>query len=119
VKDPDDTLHGLTHAAGTIYYMAPEQAIGYADASSDIYSLAKLVMEMLTGRRLSSLLPDVSLELPERVRELLAGLPYKLTGFSIELMSAALEFDPRRRPTNANEFASRIAQDLESGARRS
>jgi tRNA A-37 threonylcarbamoyl transferase component Bud32 len=119
VKDPDETLHGISRAAGTIYYMAPEQAIGYADASSDIYSLAKVVIEMLTGQRLSSLLPDASLDLPARVRELLVGLPYNLTESSIALMSTALEFDPRRRPTNANEFATCIAQDLESGVRNS
>jgi serine/threonine protein kinase len=38
VQDPDETLHGLSRAAGTLQYMAPEQAIGYADATSDIYS---------------------------------------------------------------------------------
>jgi serine/threonine protein kinase len=32
--------------------MAPEQVLGYADESSDIYSLAKIVLEMLTGRPL-------------------------------------------------------------------
>ena len=49
VKDPDETVHGLSRAAGTIDYMAPEQGIGYADESSDIYSLAKVLIEMLSG----------------------------------------------------------------------
>ena len=44
VQDPDEPLHGLSRAAGTLYYMAPEQAIGYADESSDIYSLAKILI---------------------------------------------------------------------------
>lgn len=33
VKDADETLHGLSRAAGTFDYMAPEQAIGYARAA--------------------------------------------------------------------------------------
>jgi tRNA A-37 threonylcarbamoyl transferase component Bud32 len=115
VKDPDETLHGLSRAAGTIYYMAPEQAIGYADATSDIYSLAKIVIEMLTGQRLSALLPNASIDLPERVAELLSETPSGLSAFSIELIAQALEYHPRRRPSDAGEFANRIAGDLERG----
>jgi len=74
VRRPDETIHGLSRAAGMIYYMAPEQAIGYADVTTDIYNLAKVLLEMLTGARLSDLLPDASMDLPNRVRELLAGL---------------------------------------------
>lgn len=117
VKDPDETLHGLSRAAGTIYYMAPEQAIGYADATSDIYSLAKIVIEMLTGQRLSALLPNASIDLPERVAELLSETPSGLSAFSIELIAQALEYHPRRRPSDAREFANRIAGDLERGGK--
>lgn len=113
VKDPDETMHGLSRAAGTLYYMAPEQAIGYADPSTDIYSLAKIVIEMLTGRRLSDLLPNASMDLSERVRELLAGLPIRLSSASIELLGSGLEFDPARRPKIAGIFANTIADDLE------
>lgn len=97
-QDPDETLHGLSRAAGTLQYMAPEQAIGYADASSDIYSLAKILLEMLTGQRLAALLPDASLDLPARIRELLQGTEFGLSRSSIELMAGALEFDPARGP---------------------
>jgi hypothetical protein len=114
VKDPDETLHGLSRAAGTIYYMAPEQAIGYADASTDIYSLAKIVIEMLAGDRLSVLLPNASMDLPDRVRELLGTMPVRLSSVSIELLSSALEFDPARRPKHAGSFALEIARDLEA-----
>lgn len=114
VQDPDETLHGLSRAAGTIYYMAPEQAIGYADPSSDIYSLAKVLMEMLTGQRLSSLLPDASMDLPARVREFLTAENFGLSPASIDLIASALEFDPSRRPKNAGEFAFSIARDLDT-----
>jgi len=115
VKDPDETVHGLSRAAGTISYMAPEQAIGYADPSTDIYSLAKVVIEMLTGERLSALLPDASMDLPERSRELLTGLGVPLSTQSLDLLSAALQFDPARRPKQAGQFASQIAADLSGG----
>ncbi len=78
VKDPDQTIHGLSRAAGTLHYMAPEQAVGYASPASDVYSLAKIALETITGRRLSELLPDASLDLPLRVREFAAGLPFRL-----------------------------------------
>ena len=113
VKDPDKTVHGLSRAAGSIRYMAPEQAIGYAVPATDIYSLAKVLIEMITGTRLADLLPDASMDLPLRVRELVAALPIPFSDASIALLSAALEFDPARRPKRAGEFADQIAADLE------
>lgn len=115
VKDPDETIHGLSRAAGTLQYMAPEQAVGYADSSTDIYSLARIAIEMLTGQRLSQLLPDASMDLPRRVRELLSGLPTPLSTMGIQLISAALEFDPTRRPRSAGTFVEVIAEGLNSG----
>jgi tRNA A-37 threonylcarbamoyl transferase component Bud32 len=112
VKEPDQTIHGLSRAAGTIYYMAPEQAIGFATPASDVYSLAKILLEMLTGQRLSTLLPNASLDLPDRVRELVRGLPIPLSGQSVDLLGSALEFDPSRRPQSAMLFAEPIVRDL-------
>jgi len=113
VKEADETLHGLSRAAGTFEYMAPEQAIGYAQPSSDIYSLAKVLIEMLTGQRLASLLPNASMDLPARVREVLGGLPIPFSEASLQLISMALEFDPSRRPDSATAFVPCIVQDLE------
>jgi tRNA A-37 threonylcarbamoyl transferase component Bud32 len=117
VKEANEALHGLSRAAGTFAYMAPEQAIGYAEPSSDIYSLAKLVIEMLTGRSLSDLLPDAAIDLPDRVRELLPGLGTNLSQDSIHMLAKALEFDPARRPHLAEAFAHPIVHDLDSDAR--
>jgi serine/threonine protein kinase len=116
VKEPDQTMHGLSRAAGTIYYMAPEQAIGFAIPASDIYSLAKILMEMLTGQRLSTLLPNASLDLPDRVRELARSLPIRLSEESADLIGAALEFDPLRRPQDAQSDTPRGAGGLMSWA---
>jgi tRNA A-37 threonylcarbamoyl transferase component Bud32/ligand-binding sensor domain-containing protein len=116
VKEPDQTIHGLSRAAGTIYYMAPEQAIGFATAATDIYSLAKVLLEMLTGQRLSLLLPNASMDLPQRVRELVRGLPIRLSEESVELLGSALEFDPARRPQAAQRFARPIVRDLQASS---
>ena len=112
VKEPDKTMHGLSRAAGTIYYMAPEQAIGFAGPSSDVYSLAKILLEMLTGERLSTLLPDAAMDLPDRVKELIRGLPIKFCDESIEAIGSALQFDPSLRPRDARSFAEPIGRDL-------
>jgi tRNA A-37 threonylcarbamoyl transferase component Bud32 len=112
VKDATETLYGLSRAAGTFDYMGPEQAIGYAQPSSDIYSLAKIVIEMLTGRQLKHLLPDAALDLPDRVRDLLRTLDLPLSAGSIGMLAAALEFDPSRRPGAAGDFAAPLVRDL-------
>lgn len=112
VKEPDQTIHGLSRAAGTIYYMAPEQAVGFATPASDVYSLAKVALEMLTGRRLSALLPHASMDLPERLRELVRGMALPLSAESAGLLGAAVEFDPTRRPQSARQFARPIVRDL-------
>jgi serine/threonine-protein kinase len=114
VKDADETLHGPSRAAGSFDYMAPEQAVGYAESSSDIYSLAKLTIEMLTGRRLKDLLPAAGLDLPDRVRELLQELDVRLSAESIHMIATALEFDPAKRPRAAGDFATPLVRDLKS-----
>ena len=114
IQSPDQTIHGLSRAAGTICYMAPEQAVGFATAATDIYSLAKVALEMFTGRRLSLLLPDAGMDLPERVREFARALPLSLSEESIDLLGSALEFDPSRRPAAVLEFAGPIVRDLTS-----
>jgi tRNA A-37 threonylcarbamoyl transferase component Bud32 len=112
IKNADESIYGLSRAAGTLHYMAPEQVLGYADESSDIYSLAKIVLEMLTGRPLSELLPRASLDLPQRIPNLLERSAISLSPPSVTILCSALEFDPAKRPRHASEFANQIASDL-------
>jgi hypothetical protein len=112
VRDTDASMHGLSRAEGTFQYMAPEQILGYVGASNDIYSLAKVTLEMLTGKRLSELMPDASLDLAERVREFLLAYHVKLSNASIKQLCAALEFDPLRRPASVRLLTSTLADDL-------
>ncbi|HKT46304.1 MAG TPA: serine/threonine-protein kinase [Candidatus Acidoferrales bacterium] len=113
VKEANETLHGLSRAAGTFEYMAPEQAIGYAEPSSDVYSLAKVLLEMLTGTSVAKLLPKASMDLPARARELAADLPAGFSEEALDAIASALEFDPSRRPASAAAFAELVAPDLE------
>ncbi len=117
VKNASETLYGLSRAAGSFEYMAPEQVIGYAEPSSDIYSLAKVGIEMLTGARLSDLLPNASLDLPERASELMRRLNAGLSEESVGALSSALEYDPAKRPRAAGTFVLPLVRDLESGDR--
>jgi serine/threonine protein kinase len=112
VKDANETLYGLSRAAGTFDYMAPEQAMGDALPASDIFSLARVLIEMLTGKRLTALLPGAARDLPARVRELLRTSALGLSGESIEMLAASQEFDPGRRPNVAGVFARPIVRDL-------
>jgi serine/threonine-protein kinase len=114
IQAPDQTIHGLSRAAGTICYMAPEQAVGFASAATDIYSLAKVALEMFTGLRISVLLPDAGMDLPDRVKELARTLPLQLSEESIDLLGSALQFDPVRRPHSVLDFARPIVRDLTS-----
>ena len=92
--------------------MAPEQAMGHAQPASDIFSLAKVAIEMLTGVRVSVLLPDAALDLPARIPGALAKFSFGLSGESVKMLSSALEFDPSKRPNIAGEFAQPIVRDL-------
>jgi tRNA A-37 threonylcarbamoyl transferase component Bud32 len=113
VKEADEAMHGLSRAAGTFDYMAPEQAMGHAVPASDIYSLAKVVLEMITGQRVRALYPDAGLDLPLRVTAGAAEFPVSFSTHSIQLLASALEFDPGNRPGRATVFAAPIADDLE------
>ena len=113
IKDPDRSLFGLSRAGGTIHYMAPEQALGHASAEGDIYSLGKVVIEMLTGRRITDLLPQATLDLSERTHAFLQAQPFGLSAASIRLLASSLEFDPTRRVHSVGEFAEPIVRDLE------
>jgi serine/threonine-protein kinase len=115
IKDANETLHGLSRAAGTFDYMAPEQALGHAQPASDVFSLAKVLIEMLTGFKVSVLLPNEALHLAEKIPPVLRGFDLGLSEESLNMLGSALEFDPSRRPHAAGEFSVPIVSDLKKG----
>ena len=82
--------------AGTLGYMAPEQAYGRVRFTSDVFSIGLIAYEILTG-----VLPTWPFEWPpegyERFRE-------KVPEPVQTVLRKAAEFDPRRRYPDATDF---------------
>jgi serine/threonine-protein kinase len=115
INDANETLHGLSRAAGTFNYMAPEQALGHAQPASDVFGLAKVVVEMLTGSAVAELLPGAALDLPARTPEMLRKFALPLSDESVRMTAGALQFDPSNRPSVGGQFARPIIRDLAAG----
>jgi serine/threonine-protein kinase len=100
---------------GTPLYMSPEQVRGAAmDGRSDLYALAAVAYEALSGRRLvqSEALTDILVEVvqgrPAPLGDLVQGLP----SAAARAFDAALEKDPRLRPPSIPEWAEGLAASL-------
>ena len=110
---------GLTHAGtvlGTPVYMAPEQLEGgEVDARVDVYSLAAVAYEVLTGRPvvaardLGQILVHVLNTMPPKVSELVPAVPSAVD----EAFESALSKDPARRPRDIELWGSSLAGLLE------
>ncbi|MCG8918693.1 serine/threonine protein kinase [Actinokineospora sp. PR83] len=94
---------------GTAHYIAPEQALGHeAEPASDVYSLAVVGYECLTGRRpfLSENAVTVAMM---HIRDLPPPLPPDVPPGTRALIEATLVKDPRQRYANGGEFAAAVA----------
>jgi eukaryotic-like serine/threonine-protein kinase len=102
----------LTHVGtvmGTARYMSPEQARGdVATAASDVYSLAVVGYEMITGTALFAGEEPLSIAMSHMEDEP-APLPDAAGKPLQALIARALQKDPGRRPANGTEFAEEIA----------
>jgi len=86
--------------AGTVRYMAPEQFQGENGPATDLYSLALIVCEMLTGH------PDI--------RALSRGFDRKVRS----ALESALAFRPEDRPPNVRAWCDDLAEALTNRTRR-
>ena len=100
------TVHGQT--AGTPVYMSPEQLRGEkVTAASDIYSMAVIAYEMVTGRRpFKTTFQKKGVRIkPRRLRE-------ELSASAEAIMLRALSSDPNARYEHVREFSDGLADAL-------
>jgi putative ABC transport system permease protein len=109
----------LDFSAGTPAYVSPEQAAGdRIDERSDVYSLACVVYEMLSGRPAfagDNTEQIVSLrfrEPPPPLRESAPETPIAV----VQAIEAAMARDPQRRPPTAQAFAAELTQAAASAS---
>jgi serine/threonine-protein kinase len=107
-------LAATTLMAGSFHYMAPERLTGHYSAATDVFSLGVIILEMLTGKRLSDLkamFSDASF-----ADELNEALGARLTAEAAagigSVLLAAFDPDPRRRPADVPEWVERLASAL-------
>ena len=108
------TQHGMI--VGTPAYMSPEQAQGrFLDARSDLYSLATVAYEALTGKRAipgddpARVLANVLEKMPRPVSSIVPHVPFELD----DAFARAFAKDPEERPWNLEGWATRTAAALE------
>ena len=110
---PDEHLTSTGMSIGTAAYMSPEQAAGEkdVDARSDIYSLATVLYEMLTGQvPFTAATPQAMVarrftEVPKPVRELRETVPVGVEA----ALARALARTPADRFETADAFAAALA----------
>jgi len=105
------------HLIGTLEYMSPEQVQGRdVDARSDLYSLAVVLFELLTGRVPFSKGTDFEImkaqieEPPPPLRQFAGSLPVVLEN----ILSRALAKDPAQRYPDASAFRNALEGALSS-----
>lgn len=103
--------------AGTPHYMSPEQYEGRVDRRSDVYSVACLLFETLTGRTpfpgppAVQLMAHRSADRPDP-REVDPAIPAGL----VNVLHRAMAIDPDRRYASAADFAAALAPFESIGA---
>lgn len=103
---------------GTVLYMSPEQLLGSENLSSavDIYALAIVVFEMLTGRR--PFLPKSAAEMYKLASDGINRSQLEVDGISkatSQLIASALSFRPEERPSDIREFGQNLANAIADG----
>ncbi len=105
--------------AGTLVYMAPEQAMGKrVDARADLYALGVMAYEWLTGvlplrprgDTLEAMARDISTRHPPPVSDFRPGIAKDLE----ELVMSMLAKKPRQRPASAQAISERCQELAEA-----
>ena len=112
-------ITGTGNVIGTLAYLAPERLAGEAgEAAADVYSLATVAFEMLSGRRAhpektpEQLLRRVDAGAAADLREADPDAP----AAAAEVLRKALSADPRERPASAGELVRQLDAALGDAA---
>lgn len=105
----------LGSAPGTLVYMSPEQLGGETiTAASDVYSMAVIAYELVTGRR--PFKPNTASQLIDmqraRVRVKPVDLRQDLASKAQDVILRGLSFNPNARYENAKEFGDKLGRAL-------
>ena len=108
------TLTGTGVTVGTAAYMSPEQASGERriDARSDVYALAAVLYEMLTGEppftgpTAQAIVARILVDAPRSVRTVRPNVPAHIE----QALLAGLAKVPGDRPPSARAFVERLSQ---------
>ncbi|WP_435592693.1 serine/threonine-protein kinase [Nocardia sp. bgisy118] len=107
-------ITGTGQVVGTLQYMAPERFDGTLDARSDIYSLACVLYETLTGRlpygdgNPAQQMRAHLVSTPPQASRAAAGVPAALDA----VIARGMAKDPRDRYATAGEFAAAAREAL-------
>src|SRR5690349_3940499 len=89
---------------GTLAYMAPEQVMGQATGSSDIYALGVIAFEMLTGQR-----PEITPQgLTVKPRQIRSEIPEAAESAILK----AVSYQPDQRQARPRDFGEEVARAL-------
>ena len=89
---------------GSFDYMAPERVLGQSSPATDVYGLAALAFEMLTGVRFAG----VTASSAEGMTRLLAGFSHAVA----RELAGGLSYSPEDRPADILAFAVKLADAL-------
>ena len=107
----NDSFADSTRVAGTPHYMAPERfgPDPKPDQRADIYSLALVLYELVTGRHALTQKRGLTDEQIEWLQCRLAPtMPPQLSFQLWEVVASALAKDPERRPRTVREFITQL-----------
>ena len=107
LRSAENALAATTLMSGSFHYMAPERLTGRYSPASDVFSLGVIVLEMVSGKRLSDL--NATFSDPSFLGELEKALNFG----SAACLAPAFDPEPRHRPSDVKLWTEQVATSLD------